>query len=422
MEKILRKIKNLLPESLFHKFQPAYHYLFALSGALIYRSPSKEIYALGVTGTKGKSSVTEITNAILEEAGVKTGMVNGIRFKVGKESVPNKMKMTMPGRTLIQKKMREAVDAGCEVFILEMTSEGTKQFRHKFIELDGLIFTNLSPEHIEAHGSYEKYRAAKLEIARVLENSKKEERVMIANGDDKEAEKFLAASVEEKISYSLEDAKIYRTHEDGVELTFEGEHFASNLRGKMNISNILAGASFARYFGIDKKTIKKAVRNIQIPGRLEKIDAGQSFDVYVDYAHTSDSLRQVYEAFPSRKKICVLGATGGGRDKGKRKEMGGIADQHCEHIILTNEDPYDEDPRKIIDDVASGILHHRPEIFMSRRKAIERAINLARSGDVVFITGKGTDPYIMTANGGKIPWSDAHASRQVLQKSLAGKV
>lgn len=422
MENILRKIKNVLPAGLFRTLAPFYHYLYALLGALIYRSPSKEIYVLGVTGTKGKSSVTEITNTILEEAGVKTGMVNGIRFKVGKESVPNKLKMTMPGRTLIQKKMREAVDAGCGVFILEMTSEGTLQSRHRFVELDGLIFTNLSPEHIEAHGSYESYRAAKLKIAKRLEDSEKEERVMIANGDDTEAEKFLAVGVEKKISYTLEDAKIYRTLKEGIELTFKGERMNSNLKGKMNISNILAAASFARYFGVDIKTIKRAIADIQIPGRLEKIEAGQNFEVYVDYAHTADSLRQVYETFPGKRKICVLGATGGGRDKGKRKGMGQVADTHCETIILTNEDPYDENPKKIIEDVASGISKHNPEIYMSRKKAIERATTLAQKDDVVLITGKGTDPYIMAANGKKIPWSDARIAREALAGAKTRKV
>lgn len=417
--RLLHTIKKFVPKRLFAILQPFYHRFLSFFGALLYRFPSKKICVIGVTGTKGKSSVTEITNAILEAGGMKTGMVNGIRFKVGNRSFSNKLKMTMPGRFFIQKYLREAVRAKCDVFILEMTSEGTKQFRHKHIALDGLIFTNLSPEHIEAHGSYENYRNAKLEIARALERSMKKHRVMVANADDAESEKFLAINVEKKLPYSLEDAKIYRILEDGIELTFKGTQIRSNLRGKMNISNILAGATLAEHFGVDAKAVREALKNIVIPGRLEYIRLGQNFDVVLDYAHTADSLRQLFEAFPHQRKICVLGATGGGRDRAKRKAMGAISDRYCDRSILTNEDPYDEDPKRIVGDLASGFKKHTPDIIMNRREAIGRALALAGKGDVVLIAGKGTDPYIMVKDGKKIPWSDAKVTRKELEKFLS---
>jgi UDP-N-acetylmuramoyl-L-alanyl-D-glutamate--2,6-diaminopimelate ligase len=416
MDKILRNIKRFLPNWIFHALQPIYHYVLALLGAVIYRAPSRKLYVIGITGTKGKSSTSEITNAILEEAGEKTAMVNGIRFKVGDDSVPNQLKMTMPGRFTIQKYMREAVRADCKYFILEMTSEGTKQFRHKFIALDALIFTNLSPEHIEAHGSYEKYRDAKLKIAKALEGSKKVGRVIVANRDDKESGRFLDINVPNKLTFSLDDAKIFRILPEGVEITFSGERIESKLRGQMNIYNMLAGATLARFLGVNTKTIKKALFDVSIPGRLQYVRAGQDFDVIVDYAHTADYLRQVYEIFPKKNKICILGSTGGGRDKSKRKNMGEIADEHCSEVILTNEDPYDEDPRKIIDDVAQGITRHKPHIYMDRREAMRAGFALAQKDDVVIITGKGTDPYIMIENGQKIPWSDARIAKEELEK------
>ena len=171
MEKILQYIKKIIPAPVFIAFQPAYHYSLAVLGMLRYNSPSRKIFVIGVTGTKGKSSTTEIINAILENAGHKTAMVNGIRFKIGNEESPNKLKMTMPGRMLIQQYLKKAVDAKCDYFILEIKSEGAKQFRHKFLNLDTLIFTNISPEHIDSHVSYEKYMDANLSIARELKNS-----------------------------------------------------------------------------------------------------------------------------------------------------------------------------------------------------------------------------------------------------------
>ncbi|HET8574653.1 MAG TPA: UDP-N-acetylmuramyl-tripeptide synthetase [Candidatus Paceibacterota bacterium] len=423
METLFRTIKKLLPKKFFRTIQPAYHFLYAFAGAMRYRFPSREIYVLGITGTKGKSSVSEITNAICEEAGLKTAMVNGIRFKVGDRETRNRLKMTMPGRTLIQDYLRRAVEEKCDIFILEMTSEGVKQFRHKFIELDALIFTNLSPEHIESHGSYENYRAAKLKIAEALAQSRKQNRAIIVNGDDKESWRFLEAAgdIPNKIIFSLEDAKPHRVLEDGLELTFQGEKIRTPLRGTMNIYNILAAASFANFRGVSTETIKKALLKIKIPGRLEGVSAGQNFDIIVDYAHTADSLRQVYEIFEKQKKIAVLGSTGGGRDKAKRKEMGALADQFCDQIILTNEDPYDEDPQKIIEDVAQGVTNHQPMVIMDRREAIARALSLAASGNAVIITGKGTDPYIMEANGKKTPWSDAQIAKEEMEKILERK-
>jgi len=149
---------------------------------------------------------------------------------------------------------------------------------------------------------------------------------------------------------------------------------------------------------------------------VEKIEEGQDFTVIVDYAHTADSLEKLYETFQTSKRICVLGNTGGGRDKWKREVMGSVADRHCSHIILTNEDPYDEDPRKIVQDVARGIKKPIYEIVMDRSEAIAKALKLANTGDTVLITGKGTDPYIMGPNNTKLEWDDAQITREELKK------
>ena len=422
LNKILFQIKKIIPKTLFGKLQPGYHYLLSFLGAFIYRFPSRKIFVVGITGTKGKTSTAELVNAILETAGYKTALAGTLRFKIGKNSENNKFKMTMPGRFFIQKFLRKTVKEKCDFVILEMTSEGTKQSRHKFIQLNSLIFTNLAPEHIESHGSYENYLQAKLKIAKALEKSPKKRKNIIVNADDKKSCHFLNINLREKHQYSLKDAEPYELKKNGLSLTIGGREIKSFLSGKFNIYNILAAVAFAKSQNIGTEIIQKAIEKFRgIRGRVERIDEGQNFTVIVDYAHTPDSLEKLYEAFSHSKRICVLGNTGGGRDKWKRKVMGSIADKYCSQIILTNEDPYDEDPRKIVEDMVEGIKKSVYEIIIDRGEAIEKAISSAQIGDTVLITGKGTDPYIMGSNNSKLEWDDATVTRKILAKLKGSK-
>lgn len=417
METFLRFIRHLIPQPVFAFFQPAYHLSLAFVAALRYGFPSRRLTVIGVTGTKGKSSVTEITNAIFEEAGYTTAVLGTVRFKIAQREEQNLFKMTMPGRFFVQAFLARAVKAGCTHAIIEMTSEGAKQFRQRFIAMDALIFTNLAPEHIESHGSFEKYAQAKVQIAKTLTRSSKKNRFLVVNIDDKEAPRFTQLPHAQILPYSLQDAGQFEATTTGTRFTFEGTAIESPLRGVFNIMNMLAGATTARAFGVPLLSIQTALKNLSsIPGRVESIRMGQDFDVVVDYAHTPDSLTALYSTFTSQRKICVLGNTGGGRDTWKRPEMGKIAEAHCDTIILTNEDPYDEDPETIVSAMASGMKTKKPRIIMDRREAIKVALKEAKAGDVVLITGKGTDPYIMGKNGSKLPWSDKNVVRELLQE------
>ena len=419
IDKILNKIRPYIPIKLFKFLQPPYHYSLALLAAIIYRFPSRSIKVIGVTGTKGKSTTTEIINALLEEAGYKTAVSNTIRYKVGKQSTDNKFKMSMPGRFFVQRLIRRAVSAKCDYIILEMTSQGTLQFRHKFIHLDAFVFTNLSPEHIDSHGSYENYVAAKVKIADEMMKSKKPNRIIVANADDKESVRFLACPSEVKAAFSTKDAEPFEIKKEGIDFTLGGKAVHSPLSGLFNLYNLLAGITCVKNFSVSDDIIIRALEKFEgVKGRVEKIKAGQDFNVVVDYAHTPDSLEKLYQVFNTSRNICVLGGTGGGRDNWKRKEMGRIADMYCDEIILTDEDPYDEDPNQIVKDVAEGITGQTPKIIMDRRAAIAEAIKNAKTGDSVLITGKGTDPYIMGAYGLKTPWSDAQVAREELEKII----
>jgi len=477
LEKILRIGRKIIPKKIFKAAQPIYHYVLAITGAVIYRFPAKKMIVIGVTGTKGKSTTTEMVNAILEADGKKTALASTIRYKIGDKEWRNLFKMTLRGRFFTQSFLRKALDAGCTHAIIEMSSEGVPQFRHKFLFPDILIFTNLAPEHIESHGSYENYVKAKLSIAKELEEkksfpmSKKLNTAIIANTDDKEGEKFLALNIKNKIPYSIHDAINVKSDSQGSSFQIGKTIIYSKLPGTFNVYNMLGATACAKFLKIGDESIKKGLENLKfVRGRMEKVDCGQSFDVVVDYAHTPDSLRAAYESYAPRltttksrvltssqeekkqnpknykkendsdlpKKdggyylIGILGNTGGGRDKWKRKEMGKIADEYCDQIILTNEDPYDEDPKKIVEEMKEAIVNKPVEIIMDRREAIHKALQLAqiktkelaseqKENNVnkkvaVLITGKGTDPYIMEANGKKIPWDDVTVVREEIAK------
>jgi UDP-N-acetylmuramoyl-L-alanyl-D-glutamate--2,6-diaminopimelate ligase len=352
--------------------------------------------------------------------------------------------MTMPGRFFVQKFLYKAVAADCKYAIVEMTSEGAKNYRHTGVNIDTLIFTNLSPEHIESHGGFENYKSCKLRLAKAVETSNKKVRTIVVNSDDKYAKEFLDFNVDRKLEYAEEESK-------KIKLSVDGD---------FNKLNALAAKTFALSIGISEEVIDKALLNLKvIPGRVQHIrinensneNKKQNFEVIVDYAHTEDSLEKIYKTYQNNYIIGVLGACGGGRDSEKRAKLGSVAYSYCNEIIVTDEDPYDDNPREIMEDVMSGVLENvthlknentkreleeKYKIIEDRREAINYAINQANKyintlpldmikaanimpqKPIVIISGKGTDPYIMRANGKREKWSDAKVAEEELEKVL----
>ena len=376
---IKKTIKKLTPHFLLH----FYHWAWAFFGALIFGFPGRKMKIIGVTGTSGKSTTVDFITRILEENGARVASLSSVRFKIADKEWKNNLKMTMPGRLTIQRFLKDAANAHCQYAVLEVTSEGIKQFRHKFINFDTVVFTNLSPEHIESHGGFEKYRNEKLKL--FLQNSG----THIINGDDENAEYFLKTPAEKIIKFNknIGDIKL-------------------NLLGDFNFYNAAAAIAVAQNYKVSLEICKKALEKIQaVPGRMEIV--AQKPLVVVDYAHTPEQLKQVYQSFSDKKLVCVLGSCGGGRDKWKRPVLGSLADQYCREIIITNEDPYDEDPLEIMEQVASQIDGDREyHIVIDRKEAIRKALELAKPEEVIVITGKGSEPVMCLAGGKKIPWSD----------------
>lgn len=408
-------LKRLLPAWLVRPFLPLYHRVFAWLLAAFYGFPGHRMVVIGVTGTKGKSSVSDMLFTVLHHAGYPAAVAGTIRFAIGEDSEPNLFKMTVPGRGFIHAFLARARAQGARYAVVELTSESVRQHRHRYLSLDALVFTNLQKEHIESHGGLEQYAAAKLEIGKELGRSPKRPRAIIANADDPRSAPYLALPVEQQLSFSYSEATDVILGPGTATFTYQDVRFSLKLPGSFSIMNALAVIRAASFVGVPLPVIAEGLAKLErIPGRTERIEEGQNFQAIVDYAHTPDSLRALYEAYPCRR-ICVLGNTGGGRDTWKRPEMGRIAEEYCDAVILTNEDPYDEDPHAIVAAMAAG-MKRTPEIIMDRRAAIAHALSLARSGDAVLITGKGTDPYIMGANDTRTPWSDAAVVREELRK------
>ncbi len=394
-----------------------YHFLWAFFSALIYFFPSRKILVIGVTGTKGKTTVMEILKSILDKAQEKTAFLSSLYVKIGNDQEKNLTENTMPGRMFIQRFLNRAVNSGCRYAVIEVTSEGVVLSRHRFIRWQAGLLTNLAPEHIEAHGSFEKYRQAKLNFfKKVFKQGGK----LFFNQDDQSADFFKNQFNREKINfYSKRDLKKYfLTIDNNLYL------FSSNF----NQENLSAAISLAKLVGVKDEVIKEAVLEFKgVAGRMEIIKE-KPFKVVIDYAHTPESLRRVYDNLQNAngkeqrgRLICVLGAAGGGRDKWKRPVMGKIAAEFCDEIILTNEDPYNEKPQNILDELKEGVLQiansKSREVLeiLDRKEAIRKAIGLAKEGDMVVITGKGSEEFIHIENGKKLPWSERGAVGEVLK-------
>ena len=418
MNSIKEFLRSLLPRSVYRSLLVPYHAGWSFFSALWYGFPANKLTIIGVTGTKGKSSVTAMITSILEEAGCTVAVSSTIHFKIGSDVQRNLYKMTLPGRGFIQRFLKNAVKAGATHAVIELTSEAAVQYRHLFLSLDALVFTNLEKEHLESHGGMENYFAAKYRLGTALLHSPKRPRAIIANVESEYGKRFLALPVEIQMPFALTDAQDIVLSKDGAAFIYGTTPVELTQPGNFSVRNALAAIKVGEFFSIHPEVSAKGLAKLdRIPGRAERIEAGQDFLAIVDYAHTPDSLQALYDAYSSQRKICVLGNTGGGRDTWKRPEMGKIADTTCAEVILTNEDPYDEDPQNILDEMASG-MERKPHIILDRREAIAKALSLAKSGDAVLITGKGTDPYIMQAHGAKRPWSDAQVVREELEKLM----
>ena len=441
VDNILTFIKKLIPKPVFQALQPMYHFMLGYLAALRYGRPSNKMVVVGVTGTTGKTTTVYLAAEILKSAGLKTGYISTAMFSDGEKERLNDKKMTMLGRFFTQKLLREMVKNKCGAAIVETTSQGITQFRHRFINYDILVFTGLYPEHIEAHGGFENYKKAKGKLFAHLKNcphkklgGKEIAKTIIVNADDEHVEYFLNFQADKKLTFGIKNnsaeikAQNISSNNKGLQFSINNTQFNTSLLGEFNVINSLAAISAAKAIGIPMEKIKVGLERVAgIPGRLESIDAstmlGTSFTVIVDYAFEPNAVAKLYETVKNmlhNKIIHVLGSAGGGRDKARRPKLGKLAGEKADYVIITNEDPYDEDPMEIINEVSAGAENKTENInlwkIFDRREAIKKALELAQENDIVLVTGKGCEQAICVANGEKISWDDRKVIRELLRE------
>lgn len=430
----MASIKNYLRKILPPRLILWGHKIRAIIAAYYYGFPAKRLKVIGVTGTNGKTTTCHLIAKILEEAGYKVGLATTINFRIGAREWVNTTKMTTVSPFALQKLLREMVREGCHSAVIETTSHAISQYRNWGIKYDAAALTNITHEHLDYHKTLEGYRATKLKLFQNV-------RCAILNKDDRSYDYFKNHVRAKQISYGIQAkadvaARKVITESTGSLFTLvtpQGQLSVNlSLPGRFNIYNALAAASLAVAQDINPEIIKKSLEDIHnIAGRMEKIDssaAGRKLDfmIMIDYAHTPDAFEKIYEALrPVIKKriIHVFGACGE-RDKTKRPIMGAIAGRHADCIILTNEDPYNENSQAIIEQIAKGVprgtVKNKPKKegrnffkILDRREAIKKALALAKKDDLVLITGKGAERSMVVGDK-KIPWSDQETVRALL--------
>jgi UDP-N-acetylmuramoyl-L-alanyl-D-glutamate--2,6-diaminopimelate ligase len=397
---------------------------------------------IGITGTKGKTTAANFVWSCLNAADMPCGLITTANIKIGDHETLNNYHMTMPGRFELQRLMNKMLEAKCKYCVIETTSEGIKQFRHIGINYDIVVFTNIYREHLQSHGgSFERYKEAKSQIFAGLKNSRKKtidskpvEKIIFANNDSPYKNFFLGFDADKKVTFGLSgEADFYafnpKDEERGVSFFVNDyQKYHINVDGKFNVPNALIAIAICKTLGVSTSNIQKGLEAIEIiPGRMERIDGGQNFIVYVDYAHQKESMESLLEsakdiaATTKGKIIVLLGAEGGGRDKEKRPAMGEAAAKMADFIIVSNVDPYDDNPAEIINDIVVAAKEHGKEegknlfAIQDRRSGIRKAVSLARKNDVVLITGKGSEQSMIIGNK-TIPWDDRTITREELAK------
>ncbi len=438
--KIMKKIiSNYLSQDTKNKL----HKMEAGFAVARYGKPSRKIKVIGVTGTKGKTTVCNMIASVLDAAGIKNAMETTINTKLDDKIISHKTKdkwVTTPPASVIQKFLKDAVKEGCQYAIIETTSQAIDQNRVHGIEFDVLVYTNLSHDHIDYHKTKENYLNAKIKVFKDNPQA-----AFVVNMDDVNWNRFYSLHSRKKFLYSCKSlvdhgavARKILTAADSSTFTavYDSGQITINLNfpGIFNIQNALATFCVGLALGIEPKYIKTGLENISgVPGRMESINVSpkQDFTVIVDYAHNPDSLKNVYETIrdgmekSGGKMIAVLGATGN-RDKTKRPLMGALAGGYADMVIFTDEDPYNEDPMQIMEEVAEGIfkggkkhqwrLNRNYWKVIDREQAIKKAIREARKNDVVIITGKGAEEVMAVDLHEFVPFSDRKIVKAELER------
>ena len=423
-----------------------YHFSLALLGNFCYGFPSRKMKLVGITGTKGKTTTSYFVYQILKNSGWKTALTSTVYFILGNKKTINATKMGMPGRFFLPHFLHRALQKGTKYTVVETTSEGIAQHRQYFLDYTVAVFTNLSPEHIERHGGLENYRLAKEKLFQQCS------KIHVLNLDDENIAYCLRHSAKQKWGATFNRQELPLEIQKKVNFILEGTLTKNNrvscsewkiadkslllkkyvlnvpFVGNFNVKNLLLAIAVARSFGLSPQKIKTAATKLILPaGRMEEIKHPKiNYRLFLDFAHEPLSLKSALETGRSllpvgQKMIGLIGSQGGGRDRWKRPAMGKIATQFCDYIVISAEDPYDENPREINQEILSGVLKNKKFQlekncwqFTDRKKALKKALSLAKKDDLIILCGKGGEQKMCLKNK-SIPWDENKIVREIIE-------
>lgn len=417
---------------------PSVRLALALAAELFYGSPAQELRLVGVTGTNGKTTTTHLVDEILRAWGKKTALLGTIKYRIGGENLP--VLATTPEAPDLQKMLRSMCDQGVEYAVMEVSSHALEQHRVSGCDFNTAVLTNITEDHLDFHLNFERYLAAKGKLFSQLGGSfckGTAPRFAVLNWDDPNCDYFLRQVTVQAVCYGIQDGADVRASK--IKISGEGAsyrldtpwgrgEFQLKLTGVFSVYNALAATTAALLEGVDLALIRDVLARVSgVPGRFERVDAGQDFLVIVDYAHTPDGLENILKTARQfvRKKIITIFGCGGERDRSKRPVMGRIAGHYSDYCILTSDNPRGEDPWQIIGEVEEGLKENKKAgsgytIQPDRYEAIKLGIELARPDDMVIIAGKGHENYQIFSDY-TIPFSDRDVAVELIRERLRGQ-
>lgn len=424
--------ERALKGSLYNKAVLPKHFGVAVAENVKHKFPARGLRVIGVTGTNGKTSTCFMLHKMLVTAGYKAGLMSTVSYGVGDKLEPQIHHMTSQPIGLLFERLKKMKSAGMDILVLEVTSHALAQFRTMGIPIDIAIMTNVTHEHLDYHGSFEAYRAAKRKLFKQANATKSGLQLGIVNADDENAGYF-ADAIKNVMAYSLEktdDPAVAYPQE--LELTPKGSRYTTvikgktlkivcNLPGSFNVANSLAVACAGVALGLESSSIEKGIAALKtVEGRMNRIDEGQNFDVIVDFAHTPDSFEKLFKDLRPvvTGRLISLFGSAGRRDEAKRAVQGEIAGRYSDIVVVTEEDDRDIDGHKIMNQIASGaenagkVRNKDLYLILDRTEAIEFALRHAEAGDTVLLLGKGHEKTIERpiGSGGKKdphqPWEE----------------
>lgn len=427
-DKLKQKTKPLVPKKILRHGINYFHFLEAVAANVIYSRPSRGMKIIGVTGTNGKTTTTILIGAILESAGYRVGINSTALLQVGDKKWDNDLSLTTANPFQLQRLIKDMRKEGVDWLVMEVASHSLVQHRVFGLKFDAAVMTNLTRDHLDYHGTMEEYAKAK---GKLFANFPQ---VIALNRDDEWFDFYAKYPAVDKISYGVNKEAECRI--TGAKLSLKGTklklslnnhvtEFHLKLLGKFNAMNATAAAATAYAMHIDIADIKKGLESVEsVPGRVEMIDEGQDFTVIIDHAHTTDALENLFGSIHMLLKgrmITVIGADGD-RDPGKREPIGKLAAENSQAVIVTDQEPYTEDPNKVRAAVMKGVKSVKHGVVSydipDRREAIKKALSLAKKGDVVLIPGLGNQ-LTRGMKDGKMEWDDRQVTRELLQEHLS---